>query len=190
MSKRLGRRTVINRIRQVADELGRTPKIEELVSLSEVRYRDVANNFSSYSEALIIAGMMQTRKMVESARKKRGYIPPWNFIGGETKIPNDLLPAWKELSRELISSIGTCEPAILGDHPEGGCSGRLVANHIIPRRVGGPILDPGNIDVMCDRAHKVHKPDLYWLTEDDVDFSHLQHYQLLRLRVAGIIPYS
>ncbi len=154
MSKRLGRRAVINRIRRVADELGHAPKINELVKHSDVRHRDVNNNFDNYTEALVIAGFMKTREMLEAERKKRGYIPPWNYNGGETKMEPDIAQVWKLLSKELIEKARFCEPARYGSHPEGGCSERLIANHIIPRRVGGPILDEGNIDVMCDNHHK------------------------------------
>lgn len=182
---RLGRRTVINRIRRVANDLGRAPKIEELVALTEVRRRDVANNFTSYSEALIVAGLMKTREMLIRERKIRGYIPPWNYNGGETKMSDSDRREWKLLASELVAIIGVCEVAEF--YPDLECAGRLIANHIIPRRVGGPVLDSYNVDIMCDRHHKLHKPDLYWFQPEHIDFNDLFPYQLERLIAGAII---
>lgn len=184
-SKRLGRRAVVTRIRRVAIELGRAPKIEELVERTEVRRRDVANNFDSYSQALILAGLMKTREMLARDRKRRGYVPPWNYNGGETKMTSDDMKAWRALSSSILVAQSTCEPRRNGSPIE--CAGRLIVNHIIPRRVGGPIFDPSNLDVMCDRHHKLHKPDLYWFKPEDVNFSDLLPYQIDRLLAGGLV---
>lgn len=172
----MGRRAIINRIRKAGEELGRRPSIHEI---PEVTRADIAKHFSSFSEALKVAGLLKTREQVVKERKKRGYVPPWNYLGGPTEMDTEIARAWRTMSAALIAEIGHCEE----DHGHICTQDTmgLVVHHIIPRRCGGVVLSRRNCVVLCHSAHKLQKADLYWKTADDIDLSSLPAYQLLRL---------
>lgn len=173
----MGRRYIVNRLRELGEELGRRPLIHELLNTGNVTRKDLRENFSSYSEALALAGLITTREQVVKERKKRGYIPPWNYIGGETPMDPETARFWRNLSKEIITKIGVCEEVNI----QHVCTDVLVAHHIIPRRCGGSVLSRRNVVVVCNAAHKLQPADLYWRTADDVDFRALPEYQLRRL---------
>lgn len=57
--------------------------------------------------------------------------------------------AWRNLVSEIISERGqTCENC-RKSHEDDGSSVRLIADHIVERRDGGPDLDKKNIQLLC-----------------------------------------
>lgn len=174
----MGRRYIVNRLRTLGEHLGRRPTLEEFVATRDASRKDIKMFFEGgYSEALNLAGLTKSRKQVEKERKKRGYIPPWNYLGGETLMDPETARKWRLFSKILIEEIGFCEEeSIFHD-----CNETLAVHHIIPRRCGGVVLERRNCVVLCNAAHKLQPADLYWRTADDIDFRILPEYQLERL---------
>lgn len=173
----MARRNIVNRLRALGEELGRRPTVIELVATGVTRAELKEHFPGGFSEALIVAGLMTTREQVVRNRKKRGYVPPWNYIGGETPMDSDTAMQWRMLSKALIKEIGVCEEVEL-PHT---CTPVLAAHHIIPRRCGGEVLEERNVVVICNASHKLQRADLYWRTADDIDLRVLPEYQLRRL---------
>lgn len=174
----MGRRLIINRLRTLGEELGRRPTVQEFLATGAVTRKELKDLFpSGFSEALVVAGLAKTREQVVKERMRRGYIPPWNYLGGETTMDPETTRKWREFSKIMIAEIGFCEETSLLHE----CTETLAVHHIIPRRCGGVVLERRNCVVLCNAAHKLQPADLYWRTADDIDFRILPEYQLERL---------
>jgi 5-methylcytosine-specific restriction enzyme A len=61
--------------------------------------------------------------------------------------------AWRRLVQEVIAERGRrCEAEDCAS-PDRGASGRVVADHIVELKDGGPELDKNNIKLLCHQCH-------------------------------------